>query len=224
MMVVPLHTAGATFYPVHHPSGLPCRCPPLPSPRNSLPWVVVPAFIFVALVANVSIGTLRYIFIAWGMTRISSVVGFFGVLIILFAIAEVLQNLYNPLSYLAYGGGFAFGTFVGMWLEEYMAPGVVLVRVITRRDATELTGYLRSMNYGITITDAQGLQGQVKAVFSIVRRQNLKEVISLIQEVAPQAFYTVEDVRNVSAGIFPGPAPSRFRNPLRLFSRRRKTK
>lgn len=186
--------------------------------------VIIPLFIFAARVADVSLGTLRFIFISRGVTALAPLIGFFEVIIWLLAMGEIMKNLYNPISYLAYGGGFAFGTFVGMWLEEYMSLGVVLVRVITKRDATELIGYLRSRNYGITITDAQGSQGQVKVVFTIVKRQNLKEVISLIQEVTPQAFYTVEDVRNVSAGIFPGPAPSRLRNTVGVFSRRKKTR
>jgi len=187
-------------------------------------WVVVPAFIFVALVANVSIGTLRYIFIARGMTRIASVVGFFEVLIFLFAIAGVLQNLYNPLSYIAYGAGFASGTYLGMWLEKRMSLGMVLVRVITRRDASELTGYLRSMNYGITMTDAQGSHGQVKIVFSIIRRRHLDRFISAIQEVHPGAFFTIEDVRDVRAGIFPAPAATPFQTARGMFARQGRTR
>ncbi|MGC9434608.1 MAG: DUF2179 domain-containing protein [Methanomicrobiales archaeon] len=183
-------------------------------------WVIVPTFIFIALVANVSLGTLRYIFIARGMTRIASGVGFFEVLIFLFAIAEVLQNLYNPLSYIAYGAGFASGTYLGMWLERRMSLGMVLVRVITRRDASELTGYLRSGNYGITIADAQGSQGQVKILFSIIQRQHLDRFISAVLEVNPGAFYTIEDVRDVRAGVFPAPAATPLQAARGMFARR----
>lgn len=194
--------------------------PPIVITPELTAWVIVPTFIFVALVANVSIGTLRYIFIARGMTRIASVVGFVEVLIFVFAIAEVLQNLYNPLSYIAYGGGFAVGTYLGMRLEKYMSLGTVLVRVITRQDATELSEYLRSRNYGITIADARGSQGQVKILFSIIKRQHLDRFISAVLEVNPGAFYTIEDVRDVRAGVFPAPAATPFQTARGMFARR----
>ena len=69
-------------------------------------------------------------------------VGFFGILIWLLAIGQIMQNLTNVYYYLFYAGGFATGTLVGILVEEKLSIGLVMIRVITKRDATKLINHL----------------------------------------------------------------------------------
>ncbi len=106
-------------------------------------WVILPLLIFFARICDVSLGTIRVIFISKGFKYIAPVIGFFEVIIWLLAIGQVMNNLTNVASYIAYGGGFACGTLIGMIVEEKLSIGTVTVRVITRKDATDLVAYLR---------------------------------------------------------------------------------
>jgi uncharacterized protein YebE (UPF0316 family) len=166
-------------------------------------WVILPVLIFCARICDVSLGTIRVIFITKGIKYLAPVIGFFEVIIWLLAIGQVMNNLTNVASYIAYGGGFAMGTFIGMLIEEKMSLGLTSVRIITKEDPFQLVNYLRSQNYGVTTVDGEGSTGQVKMVFSIIRRQDLPEVVEVIKQLHPGAFYSIEDVKSVSEGVFP---------------------
>ncbi|MFH0765595.1 MAG: DUF2179 domain-containing protein [Calditrichota bacterium] len=166
-------------------------------------WVVIPVLIFIARILDVSIGTVRVIFVARGMKILAPVLGFFEVLIWLLAIGQILQNLTNWQNYLAYASGFATGNFVGMVLEGRLALGTAILRVITRTDAEDLVAHLREENYGVTSLSAQGKYGPVKVLFMLVARNDLPRAIELINRFHPHAFYSVEDVRYVNEGVFP---------------------
>lgn len=118
-------------------------------------YLLLPLFIFLARIFDVSLGTLRIIFVTKGMRIIAPLVGFFEVLIWLLAISRIMQDLDNWVSYIAYAGGFATGNFVGMYLEERLAIGHEMIRVITRKDATSLIEKLRDMGYGVTSVKAE---------------------------------------------------------------------
>ena len=158
----------------------------------------MPLLIVIARVTDVSIGTMRVIFVSRGYKLFAAICGFFEVLVWILAITQIMQNLTNPLYYIAYAAGFATGNYVGMFIEEKIALGNVLIRVITPNDVSDLIEYLKDQNYGITLHDAEGLFGMVKILFTIIPRSEIDPVVSYIQQVNPQAFYTIEDVRFVN--------------------------
>lgn len=187
-------------------------------------WFILPFLIFVARVIDVSMGTVRVIFVSRGLKYLAPLVGFFEILIWLLAIGQIMKNLSNPACYIAYAGGFAMGNFVGIWIAEKLSLGVVLIRVVTKKDAAELVEYLKSADYGVTSVDGHGTAGQVKVVFTIVPRREVKSVADLINRFNPQAFYSIEEVGFVEKGIFPTRSVGSFTNFVRLFRPFRKGK
>ncbi|MFA5323064.1 MAG: DUF2179 domain-containing protein [Smithella sp.] len=167
-------------------------------------FVVLPLVIFSTRICDVTLDTLRIIYVSRGIKFLAASIGFIEVLIWLFAITQIFKNLTNPLCYIAYAGGFAMGNYVGILIEERMAIGTVVIRIITQKDASELTKFLKSSGYGVTYVDAQGAQGPVKIIFTIVKRKNIEHVLEIIRLCNPLAFYTIEDVRSVrEGGVFP---------------------
>lgn len=181
--------------------------------------VVIPVLVFLARIIDVSIGTLRIIFVSKGLKYLAAGLGFLESLIWVVAITQVFQHLNNWMTYVAFAGGFAVGNFVGVLIEERIAMGSLLIRVITRRDATELVGVLRSQGYGVTAVDADGETGPVKVVFTIVKRRRLESIIATIKQYNPLAFYTIEDVRFVNETFLP---PVQKRRLFPLFALRAK--
>jgi uncharacterized protein YebE (UPF0316 family) len=161
---------------------------------NIYSWVVIPVLIFIARVVDVSMGTIRVVFISRGLKYLAPVVGFFEILVWLVAIGQIMKNLSNPVCYIAYAGGFAMGNFVGICIAERLSLGVVLIRVITNRDASELVEYLKAAEYGVTSVDGHGTVGQVKVVFTIVPRREAQRVVDLVKKFNPKAFYSIEEV------------------------------
>jgi len=166
-------------------------------------WIVLPFLIFLARVLDVSLGTVRVIFISRGFKYLSPLIGFFEILIWLLAIGQIMKNLSNPACYIAYAGGFAMGNYVGIRIADRLSLGVVLIRVVTKEDASQLVELLKSANYGVTSVDGHGTAGQVKVVFTIVPRKEIKRVAYVIRKFNPKAFYSIEEVSAVEKGIFP---------------------
>ncbi|MBN2078763.1 MAG: DUF2179 domain-containing protein [Spirochaetes bacterium] len=177
-------------------------------------WVVIPFLIALARVVDVTLGTIRIIYISRGMKFLAPIFGFFEILIWLVAIGQIMKNLSNPVYYLAYAVGFAAGNLVGIFVEERLAVGRVILRIITQRDATHLVDYLRSSGYGVTTVEAEGATGPVELIFTVIDREKVEAVVRSVQTYNPRAFYSIEDVRLVREGIFP---PSRrFSDLLRM--------
>lgn len=187
-------------------------------------WFVLPALIFCARIIDVSMGTVRVIFVSRGLKYLAPVVGFFEILIWLLAIGQIMKNLSNPVCYIAYAGGFAMGNFVGISIAEKLSLGIVLIRVITAKDALPLVEYLKTENYGVTSIDGHGTSGQVKVLFTIVPRREAYSVVELIKKFNPQAFYSIEEIGFVEKGVFPLRKSGRYFDFLKLFRPFRKGK
>lgn len=161
-------------------------------------YVIMPLLIFLARVGDVSINTLRMMFVLNGKKTIAPILGFFEALIWLLAIGQIIQNIDNPISYIAYAGGFAAGNYVGMTIEEKLALGRVLVRVITVTPMVELIEFMKEKNYRFTHVGAEGRYGKVNLLFTVMKRDTLKEYIEKVKECNDKAFYTIESVRRIS--------------------------
>ncbi|WP_209331057.1 DUF2179 domain-containing protein [Lunatimonas salinarum] len=165
-------------------------------------YLIMPLLIFLARIGDVSINTLRIVFVMSGKKYIAPIMGFFEALIWLLAIGQIFQNINNPLSYIAYSGGFAMGIWVGMTIEEKLALGRVLVRVITPEPMPQLVEYMKEKGHRFTIVGAEGRYGRVQLLFTVLKRENLKDFVAKVKKVNEKAFYTIESVKRVSEDDF----------------------
>jgi uncharacterized protein YebE (UPF0316 family) len=163
----------------------------------------LPMFIFAAEVCVVTFGTLRIIFVARGQKIIAPVLGFFEVFIWLLAISQVMQNLSDWTCFIAFALGFTLGNYLGILIEQRLALGTAIVRIITHRDAAGLIEQMRAANFGVTSVDGEGATGKVQVVMTVVKRRQLPEVVKLIETHHPGAFYAVDELQSAQEGIFP---------------------
>ncbi|WP_020532184.1 DUF2179 domain-containing protein [Flexithrix dorotheae] len=169
-------------------------------------WVILPILIFLARICDVSINTVRVIFMLSGKRLVATLLGFFESAIWLIAISQILQNIGSVVTYLAYAGGFAMGIYAGMLIEERMALGKVIVRIITQIDAHLLIEEMEKRGYGVTSVDAKrGKSEDVNIIFTVVKRKNVDALVDVINEFNPNAFYTLETLKYASQNhdLFP---------------------
>ncbi|HLO60372.1 MAG TPA: DUF2179 domain-containing protein [Bacteroidales bacterium] len=165
------------------------------------PWfdyLLLPLLIFCLRICDVSLDTMRIIFMTRGLKKIAPVIGFFEILIWIVAITRIMQNLDNWITYVAYAAGFATGNYVGMLLDEKLAIGHEMIRVITKIERPDLADTLRRTGFGVTVVKAAGMQGTVEILYIIVNRKNLKTAIEVIDRMAPNAFFTIENIHFVN--------------------------
>ena len=174
--------------------------------------VILPVLIFITRIIDVTLGTLRIIFINRNLRYYAAVSGFFEVLVWLLVIRQIFQQLDNPVCLIAYAAGFAAGNFVGVFIENKISIGRVVIRIITHRDADELASFLRTSGYALTVVDGEGATGPVKIIFAIIERRDTDAIVKIVKSYNPNAFYSLEDVRFVSEAVTPNrlPAPRRW--------------
>ena len=135
-----------------------------------------------------------------------------------------MENLDNYANYVAYAAGFATGNFVGMIIEEKLAVGVQMIRVFASDNVSDLVQKLNIFGYGATTVEAYGAREKVHLIYTIVHRNDIAQVLEVINQYNPKAFYTIEDVRSVNEGIFPPKKPHTIFTSSHLLRRWRKGK
>jgi len=166
-------------------------------------WVVLPILIFLARICDVSIGTIRIIFVSRGKKILSPILGFFEVSIWLLAISQIMQNLNNVACFLAYAGGFAMGNYIGILIEEKLAIGTLIIRIFLVSGEAAMKEKLYQAGFGVTSVDAHGRNGNVSVLYTVIKRRDLSKAVAIIDSCEFKAFYSVEEVKTVRQGIFP---------------------
>lgn len=164
---------------------------------------MLPVFIFLAELIVVTVSTVRIIFVSRGRKYLAPLLGFFEVTIWLFAIGQIMQNLSDIGCYLAFAGGFTVGNFLGVIIEQKLAIGHLVVRLITPKNASLLIESFQRAGYGVTSMDGMGTAGPVQIVFTVVQRKELANVVALMKQFDARAFYSVDELQTAAQGVFP---------------------
>lgn len=166
-------------------------------------WVILPLIVFLARVIDVGLGTMRIIFISRGKKVLAPLLGFVEVFIWITIVLQIVRGAQNIATYFAYAAGFAVGNFIGMYLEDKLAIGTLVIRIILPIDGDSLIESLQAEGYGITHVQGNGVSGPVRLIYTVVLRKELSRVVNIIQSTHPKAFLTVAELRSVQQEIFP---------------------
>jgi uncharacterized protein YebE (UPF0316 family) len=167
-----------------------------------LPPLAMALAIFLLRVCDMSLDTLRVLFIVRGQRPVVWFLGFFQSAIWVVAITSVLGHLGNPLAWIGYAAGFATGNVVGMAIEDRLAIGYRHLRVVSPQHGSEVAGAIRLAGYGVTELDGHGRDGPVAVINASVRRRDVAHIEQAIRRADPEAFIAVEEMRPVHRGTF----------------------
>jgi len=162
------------------------------------------AFVFCCRLTDVSLGTLRTILVVRGHRSWAATLGFFEVLIWLGAASTVLQHLDTWYLAVAYAAGFASGNVVGIWIEQRLAIGHLLVRALSTA-GPHLATALREAGYHVVeLSGRSGQDEPAEVLFLVERRRRVPELLRRIETIDPDAVCTVADVKEHRTGAVPG--------------------
>ena len=159
-----------------------------------------PLVIFLLRICDVSMATMRMLLSVRGIKSLVPIIGFFEVLIWIFAVGNAIKFIDSPLHLIGYASGFATGTLVGMWIEEKLAIGMATMRVVSQHGGVELAEALRERGFGVTELAGYGRDGRVEILYAALKRRDLPAVFEEVQTWDPEAFVTVEEPRAIHRG------------------------
>jgi len=164
-------------------------------------WLTA-GLIFSLRVCDMTLDTLRVLFVMRGRKALVWILGFCQSAVFVLAITSVLKNLDNPLNILGYAAGFATGNVIGLLIRERLAIGHIQLSIVSPSRGTAIAEKLRDEGYGITEVSARGKDGMVALLSCSVLRKKAEHVRKLVAEVDESAFITAEDVRPVRRGFW----------------------
>ncbi len=171
-------------------------------------WLTPEAFlialgIFALRVIDMSMDTMRMLFVVRGRKKIAWGLGFGQSLVFVIAISAALAEVAkNPLALIGYAAGFATGNVVGMYIEDRLAIGHIQFTVVSPRRGALLVDALRKAGYAVTEVSGRGKDGMVTMLHTSVQRKDRDAVETVVLETDPDAFVTAEDVRPVRRGFW----------------------
>ena len=168
----------------------------------SIPALLGALLIFVLRVTQMSLDTLRVLFMIRSRKLLAWILGFLQSTVFVLAFTSVLNNLENPLNLIGYAAGFATGNVIGIMIEERLALGFIHLQIVSPRYGTAIVERLREDGYAVTEVPARAKDGMVTMVNCNVRRKQAREVEKLIYAVDGEAFITASEIRSVRRGFW----------------------
>jgi uncharacterized protein YebE (UPF0316 family) len=169
---------------------------------DTYPWLL-PFIIFFARIVDVSLGTLRIIFVSKGEKYKAPLIGFFEVFIWIVVISQVFARANSMIAYISYAAGYATGNFVGILIEQKIAFGILLVRAYTQKGGKQLVALLHDNGFGATMFHGTGSMAETDIVETVIERKSLSDIHKILSEFDKDIFYVAEDVRTKKSGVFP---------------------
>lgn len=167
-----------------------------------IPATLLPLLIFLIRVADMSLDTMRVLFVVRGRRWQAWIVGFLQSALWVVAVASVLSHLDNLLTVVAYAAGFATGNVVGMRIEERLAIGHSHVRVVSSQRGVAVADAVRGAGYAVTELAGRGKDGTVAILTTSVRRRDIEPVRRQVLQADPDAFVTLSEVRPLNRGFW----------------------
>ena len=152
-------------------------------------WLIV-----LARITDVSLDTIRTVSIIQGRRAFAAVLGFFEAVVYICAVAKVLLNMNQPVYAVAYGLGFAMGTYLGMVIEQRLAFGSQMVLLLTFK-GPQLSEVLRAAGYLMAEVKGRTGDGDQTIICVEIPRREAQKVIRLACAVDERCAFIVHDIR-----------------------------
>ena len=160
--------------------------------------------IFFARLVDVSLRSIRIIFLIEGKRIIPALIGFVEVsiwfLVIRSAITTQTGIIYVAL---AYGSGFALGHIIGSSIAERFIKQISKVVIVTSNQNEALVSALRNQQFGVTKIEASGINEAKKYYLYLeIMSKNLEILHQVLAKYDPSAFVTINRSKDAINGHF----------------------
>lgn len=159
--------------------------------------------IFVAKAFEVTLSTLRTVFVSRGEKLFAASIGFVEVVIWLIVASAVLTDINeHPAKMVIYALGFSAGSYVGLRIEERIGLGYSNVQIITGvEDGKVMADALRELGTAVTILQGEGRDSKKVILSTYVKRKKKDDVLHAVEELGIQGVVTVSETQKIYGGF-----------------------
>jgi len=165
-------------------------------------WALI---IFVAIMVQVLVGTVRLIVMVKGKKTLSIIIGFFesaiSITITITIISNVIKAGINVFMILFYSLGFALGLFLGMLISKKISKDMLSINIITKLAEVKIEDILRESGFGVTGFTGSGRDGELKILNIVCAKNNLDKLKNIVEKTDPKAMLTSHTLENLSGGF-----------------------
>ena len=156
--------------------------------------------IFISRIIDVSLGTLRTMFVVKGNKIISSLIAFAEVFVWFYAARVALVSFDNSLIIaIFYSLGYASGTYLGTLLNEILIDGVYNIEVISSKIKVSDILKIKKANYGLSVVKT--IDNKL-IIYLSINKKRYKDCIKLIKSIDKDSFIVVNDAKVAFNGYF----------------------
>lgn len=159
--------------------------------------------IFLARILDVSIGTIRTMFMVKGRSITTSILAFLEVFIWFLVAKEALvTDVKSILIPISYSLGYATGTLCGSFISTHFIKGIIGVEVVVEKNKALLNA-IRKSGYAVSVIDLKDdFEGNKRdMLYFQISSKSLKKLLSLIKRYDKRAFIVVNDTKTVQNGF-----------------------
>jgi uncharacterized protein YebE (UPF0316 family) len=159
-------------------------------------------FVFTMRVIDMSLDTLRLLFVMRGRKFLAGGIGVVQATVFILAVSTVLKGPLDPLTVAGYALGFGAGVIIGMIAEQRLALGYNMLRVYSPTSGQAIAEALRAASFAVTEFTAHGRDGEITVVNSAIARRDTAKAQTIIKQIDPGAFITVDEIQPLQRGYF----------------------
>lgn len=155
-----------------------------------------------AKVIEVSLMTVRIVFITKGEKKLGAIIGFFEVMLWIYIASNVISNITeDPFKAVSYALGFALGNYFGSIVEEKIGLGLSEVQIIVKEEhGQEVADFIRDMGFAVTVIQGEGKNFKRNLLLMFIPRKKVKSVVEAVTDKQENAVITVSDTKPIYGG------------------------
>lgn len=154
-------------------------------------------------IIEVSLMTLRIVFITKGEKEKGALIGFFEVIIWLYIVSSVLTDISGDIfKVISYASGFALGNYFGVLLSSKLALGYQKIEIIVKEeDGDELATILRDFGIAVTVLTGDGKTCKRKILNMYIPRKKVASIIKETKAHQPNAVIISKEITPMYGGF-----------------------
>lgn len=160
--------------------------------------------IFLARIADVSLGSLRIILLGKGKAKLAFLFGFLEIFVWFIVAKDALNQGNNWWIVFSYCIGYAAGTYIGSMINEHFVGGQLGVQVVTSNHNYHIIEEIRKKGFAVSTLNIEGKDKSVSKYMLFIEIDKMKfdDLKKIVHQLDPKAFLVVSETKYVQNGYF----------------------